>query len=304
MEIQFGKQIVLSEITNENIDIFICVENHEKRSYTLYETLKKSNTINREIIFTYTSMNYGKNIFEDTIQINSHYEVLTIFENEIKKLNKESIKIVIDYSCMTKSWYYSIILYLKNKKTRIENITVYFSYTPTKFEEPKAPKPNIDIAPLPGKYLIPTDKPKALIVCLGYEQNKAEGIIEHLDPKIFYIFYTKPASDKKFEHTIEKNNKSILQNKNNKIVKYKFNDLSNLEKELTKLYFLLKDEYSIIVAPLGPKPFSFVSMLLSIKYSDIDIWRVGSGLDINEYKCEPIDDKSFIICEVYFENYP
>lgn len=67
------------------------------------------------------------------------------------------------------------------------------------------------------------------------------------------------------------------------------NNLLHIERELTKLYYLLKDEYSIIIAPLGSKPFSFISMMLSVKYSDIDIWRVGSGNDINEYDNEPID---------------
>lgn len=302
MEIQYGKQIKINDIKGRTIDLFICVENHEKRSYTLYNTLINNNEIDNQIVFCYKEIEYGVNTFRKKVKANNHTQVINILEEEIQKINKESIIIIIDYSCMTKSWYYSIILYLKNKESRFKKINAYFSYTPSKFEEPKKPKPNKDIAPLPGKYAVPTDKPKALIVCLGYEQNKAEGIIEHLDPKKYYLFYTKPASDKKFVNTIESNNQNILQEKGNHIITYPFDDLINLEKELTRLYFYLKDEYSIIIAPLGPKPFSFISMMLSVKYSDIDIWRVGSGNDINEYDNEPIDDKSFIICEVYFEN--
>ena len=75
-----------------------------------------------------------------------------------------------------------------------------------------------------------------------------------------------------------------------------------MKRELTSVYYLLKDDYNIIIAPLGPKPFTFVSMLLSVKYKDIDIWRVGSGSDINEYDREPLDTKSFIISELLFEN--
>ncbi|MHA7944929.1 hypothetical protein ACJOV8_017780 [Formosa sp. 3Alg 14/1] len=302
MEIQYGKQIKINDFKDKIIDLFLCVENHEKRSYTLYNTLLKTNKIDNQIVFCYKEIDYDENVLIKKIKTNNHTEVINILENEIQKINKDTINIVIDYSCMTKSWYYSIILYLKNKENRCKNIISYFSYTPSKYIEPKKPKPNRSIAPLPGKYVVPTDKPKALIVCLGYEQNKAEGIIEHLDPKKYYLFYTKPASDKKFVNTIENNNQNILREKVNNIITYSFDDLINLEKELTRLYFYLKDEYSIIIAPLGPKPFSFISMMLSVKYSDIDIWRVGSGNDINEYYNEPIDDKSFIICEVYFKN--
>lgn len=302
MEIQYGKQIKINDLKGKTIDLFLCVENHEKRSYTLYNTLIKTNTIDNEIVFCYKDIDYGENIFRKKTKTNNHTELINILETEIQKIIKDTINIVIDYSCMTKPWYYSVILYLKNKENRFKKINSYFCYTPSIFIEPKKPKPNRSIAPLPGKYVVPTDKPKALIVCLGYEQNKAEGIIEHLDPKKYYLFYTKPASDKKFVNTIESNNQNILQEKGNNIITYPFDDLINLEKELTRLYFYLKDEYSIIIAPLGPKPFSFISMMLSVKYSDIDIWRVGSGNDINEYDNEPIDDKSFIICEVCFEN--
>jgi len=63
---------------------------------------------------------------------------------------------------------------------------------------------------------------------------------------------------------------------------------------------MISAKYSIIIAPLGPKPFTFISMLLSVKYKNIDIWRVGSGQNINEYKRQPINSETFIISEVEF----
>lgn len=77
-------------------------------------------------------------------------------------------------------------------------------------------------------------------------------------------------------------------------------DLIRIERELVSLYFLLKKDYSIIIAPLGPKSFAFMAMLLSIKYDEIDIWRVGSGSDINEYQRTPIAPDHFIISYVNF----
>ena len=122
-----------------------------------------------------------------------------------------------------------------------------------------------------------------------------------MDPKICYVFYTDPALDSKFVSTVKANNKNILDHYTN-IITYPFHDLLYLERQLTSLYYLLKEDYSIIIAPLGPKPFTFISMLLSVKFPDIDIWRVGSGSDINEYKREPIDDNTFVINEVVFKS--
>ncbi|MEA5402406.1 hypothetical protein VB776_05745 [Arcicella sp. DC2W] len=304
MEIKSGKQIKIEELKDKNFDLFFLSENHEKRSYSLHEKIVKLNiNINKTFVFCYKDYvadNNKDDIYK--VKIDSHTQILELIDSEIKKIEKKEVRIIVDYSCMTKPWYYSIILYLKNKKSNLNSIDIYFSYTPSKFIEPQNPKPNKDIGPLPGKYVVPTDKPKALIVCLGYEQNKAEGIIEHLDPKISYLFYTKPAIEKEFVNTLEKNNRSILKERKKYVRTYPFNDLLVLERELTYLYHLLRNDYSIIIAPLGPKPFTFIAMLMSIKYDDIDIWRVGSGNDINEYDNEPSPKGNFIICEVLFED--
>jgi len=301
MDIKFGKQIDIKSLSEKEISLFLFAVNHEKRAYTAYDKIDNTNYIKKSIALSYDEFFKIDNRYKLEKQIIKTPKAITkLLDEEFASLEKDDIKIIIDYSCMTKPWYYTMILYLKKKKLEFNTITVYFMYTPSIHEDPKNPKPNSEIAPLPGKYIVPTDKPKALIVCLGYEQSKAEGIIEHLDPKECFLLYSKPALDEKFVHKIEANNSNILSETNN-VIRFPLNNLLILERELTSLYYLLKDDYHIIIAPLGPKPFTFISMLLSIKYMDIDIWRVGSGSDINEYKRCPIDSDTFIISEVLFE---
>lgn len=300
MKIQYGKQVDITEIESEVIDIFLFAANHEKRTLTCYNRIKKNNSILKVISLCY-NLNDCKDLPNkfSIYQIPDHNEIYELLNIELSKIEKRKISILVDYSCMTKSWYYSIILFLSKKNLNFSEMKVYFSYTPSKFSIPLAPKPNSEIAPLPGKYIVPTDKPKALIVCLGYEEKKAEGIIDHLDPKVSYVFYTNPALDKKFVSTLKSNNKNILKEEAKNTIEFPFDDLHFLEKRLTALYKELKDEYSVIIAPIGPKPFTFISMIMSVKYNDIDIWRVGSGSDINVYDQIPIRGK-FIISKVVF----
>ena len=300
MEIKYGKQIDISDIKDEAIDLFILGGNHEKRVLTLFDKVKDRTEIKKTIMFCFKddftppSGNFELQTIKDCNQI---YSILDQnFANHIE----ECFTLLVDYSCMTKSWYYSIILFLSKRTLKQKKIRVIFTYTPSKYSEPLEPKPNSDIAPLPGKFVVPTDKPKALIVCLGYEKNKAEGIIEHLDPKYCHIFYTKPSLDPLFSKKVEENNNTIINERRDQVTTYAFDDLVSLERNLNVLYQILKRDYSIIIAPLGPKPFALVSMVMAAKYPEIDIWRVGSGYDINEYDREALDTDSFVINDVYF----
>ena len=302
MKVKYGKQTNIESIVDQKIDIFLFANNIEKRKLcSLKKILSNNNTIQKTISIYYPNSDIEHIENVENVIIDNHNEVIDLLEKELSKITKEEIVLFIDYSCMTKSWYYSIILYLSNRSLPFKNIKTFFSYTPSIYSEPMSPKHNTDIQPLPGKYRIPDNKPKALIVCLGYEQNKAQGIIDQLDPKLTYIFFTDPALDPRFVETIKSNNKNILERDKN-IITYPFDNLLYLERELTSLYYLLKDEYNIIIAPLGPKPFTFVAMMMSIIYDEIDIWRVGSGFDINKYEREPFEPSKFIVNEIIFEN--
>ncbi|MCB0745921.1 MAG: hypothetical protein KDC90_00525 [Ignavibacteriae bacterium] len=299
MEIKYGKQLKIEELRGIKFSLFLFAINHEKRMLTSYERLSEISTLEKVVGFNYPNGLQLDN--ESSIQqllIENQEDINNFLIGFFEDKKGEGMNIVVDYSCMTKSWYYTIMLFLTRRKLSITGINVFFVYTPSKYSSPFPPKPNTEIAPLPGKYRVPTDKPKALIVCLGYEKNKAEGIIEHLDPKEKYILYSDPALDTEFVAKIVENNFEILSSYSDKVITFPLDNLLQIERELTALYYLLKEDYSIIIAPLGPKPFTLVSMLLSVKYKDIDIWRVGSGYNINEYDREPISKDTFILSKI------
>jgi hypothetical protein len=302
MVIKYGKQIELELIENIDIDLFLFANNFEERKLSAYTGIVKHTKIIKTIALCYIQdeVKAVENI--EYALVENHNSIIEILNKEFLGTVKEEFVVFVDYSCMTKSWYYSIILYLANKELSLRTIKCYFSYTPSKYSEPLKPKPNTEISPLPNKYNVSNNKPKALIVGLGYEENKAQGIIDQLDPAITFLFYTDPAIEERFVSSVKENNASILEYYSDNTIAYPFNDLLFLERELTYLYNRLKEKYNIIIAPLGPKPFTFVSMMMSIVHPEIEIWRVGSGSDINEYPREAFDQKSFIVSEVIFDN--
>lgn len=302
MKIKYGNQVEINEINDEIIDLFLFANNIEERKLIAFNKVRNNNNKILKTVSLYYPNSTIENIdYVNNLIVNDHTQIIDLLEEEITKSTKEIFNLFVDYSCMTKSWYYTMIIFLSNKDLFQKEIKVFFSYTPSVFSMPLEPKPNTDISPLPGKYIIPNNKPKALIVGLGYEENKAQGIIDQLDPAITYLFYTDPALDDQFVEAVKKNNSSILEEFKNNTIKFPSDDLLYLERELSKIYFLLKDKYNIIIAPLGTKPFAFVSMMLSVIFHDIEIWRVGSGEDINPYPRVPFTEDKFIINKVVFE---
>ncbi|MDR4892715.1 MULTISPECIES: hypothetical protein [unclassified Chryseobacterium] len=304
MNLKYGKQIEIESIYENNFDLFLFANNIEKRKLEAYNAIKKNNLLKRTIALNYCDSTESliQNDSIENIRVDDLISIRKIIRDTILNSKNDELNIFVDYSCMTKPWYYTILSYLSEKNIENKTINCYFSYTPSIYSEPLPPKQNTKIEPVEGSYKIPNNKPKALIVCLGYEQNKAQGIIDQLEPKLTYLYYTDPSIDSKFVTSVKENNKDILKEiKDEFVFTYPFNDIKFLEKQLTSLYYHLREDYNIIIAPLGPKPFTFVAMILSIIFPEIEVWRVDSGLDLNRYTRESFDPPKFILNKIVFQ---
>jgi hypothetical protein len=296
MKIKNGAQVEIQDINY--IDLFFIANNFEERKLTAFNSLKN---IKYKIALKYSdSKENDINNFE-IYTINNDITISNIISDKIDLIKEKEITIVIDYSCMTKSWYFEFISFF-NKLDKDKEITVYYLYTPSQYSEPKPTNIIKEYYPI-YKSFLPNSKPKLLIVCLGYEQNKAQGIIDYLDPAKTFIFYTKPAIEDKFVLKVEESNKDIIElyNTNDYLITFPFDNLLYLERRLKLLINQYKNDYNIIIAPLGPKPFTLVSIILSTIFNEIEIWRVSTNLEKEPFESKPIEDK-FIINKVVYEN--
>ncbi len=133
------------------------------------------------------------------------------------------MKILIDYSCMSKTWLAAIIQYFIGHELIIEDTTIFFSYTPSSFDPPKD-------ADLQQRPLILPDffktkgKPIAVIIGLGYEKLIGETVINSVKDFTNYVFYSNPAFDNRFVEEVFKNNKILWKIDQGKVFSYPIND--------------------------------------------------------------------------------
>jgi hypothetical protein len=217
----------------------------------------------------------------DDVPSGSGVRLATAVRDIVKKASG-AVKLVIDYSCMTKMWYAAIIRELFD--TRRENISVevYFVYSPARFASPGPPGVNKVAGAISGfGHLRSPLLPTALLLGLGYEPVRAMGLRDYVDPELTMAFYTDPALDERYQAAVMRSNTGLLTTLPTKFrFRYGVADLDYTNALLRNVALGLIRQYRVIIAPLGPKPFCLLSLILSAECSAIDVWRVSVGEEI------------------------
>lgn len=209
---------------------------------------------------------------------NTCSQIADCVQQLISAVERSTIRIFVDYSSMTRSWYAGIISAIRSISSRVR-IECYFGYSPAIFEPAQPTAPNESVSPIPGfGSLDAMDRPTALIVGLGYEKDRAIGLLEYLDPAVCFALMTDPVIDPGYQRSLMTNNHSFLAaiGRGN-LFTHPLDDLQRTSQLLLSLVWGLKDDYRVILAPLGVKPFSLLCLLLAMKDPDLDVWRVTSG---------------------------
>jgi hypothetical protein len=212
----------------------------------------------------------------------------TYLRNVLRKTNDRPIRLLVDYTSMTRRWYASLLLELLSS-SRTAPVECFFLYVPAIFNEPNEVAPNAAVGPIPGFCSLDVpDKPTALIIGLGYEKERALGLLEYVDPALCFAFYTDPTFDSRYIEVVRSNNSGLLASlPSERVFAHPLSDLQYTGNLLLSLCCGLQEDYRIILAPLGVKPFSLLCLLIASRFQDIDVWRVTPGT-----KAPPQDRKA------------
>jgi hypothetical protein len=125
------------------------------------------------------------------------------------------------------------------------------------------------------------DQPAIAILGLGYEEGKAVGAIEFLEPKQVWAF--RPAGeDRRYDMALEKANSNlwgVVPPRN--IIPYAVDDPFECFGALESLVYGNLFSSRITLVPFGPKIFNLLSLLAAcVHWPKIGVWRVSS--DQNE----------------------
>jgi len=151
-------------------------------------------------------------------------------------------------------------------------------YCPAKFSEPDWQFPQIErIGPVTPTFSLADNdpaKPLCVVLGIGLETGLSMGIISHLEPRLSYCFWG-TGVDGRFDAAVKRANFDFeFMGFNTKTLRYHIPDPVGAYSILESVVYGLLRDYRVIVVPMGPKIFTFLSVLVGMTYlGDVSIWR-------------------------------
>jgi hypothetical protein len=283
-------ELTRDSLQNSTLDLFIVACGYEERAVHVAQMLGTGPTRRVSLAFTEhqdhpvrrKNESILNNLGFDRIECSGE-DVVTAtswLSSALPSAENQTIRIGIDISSMTRAWCGGLVRSI-SALPREHPIDVSFFYSPATFSPPvqRSVPPRV-LGPIPGvtSGLQLPDRPISLVVGLGYEDDKALGLVEYLEPRSTWLFYTDPAADPQYVDHVKEANEVLLDKVGeDNVIRYKHTDMLFLVTALDSLLGGLVDHSRVVIAPLGPKPFGLIAFLLALKYEAVDVWRVSSG---------------------------
>lgn len=190
---------------------------------------------------------------------------------------KPNPAILLDISCFTRIRLAQIVEALADRGAYVLDVF----YALAEFSAPSTSEP-------PNEHLCPVtpyfsgwtgdaDRAVGLVCGLGYEQLKALGIMEYIDPFETWLFFP-DSSIRSYDDAVEDANTLLLREvAPSNIVHYPVLQGAVLMRQLLALVGAVRQEFRCILMPLGPKIFAFAGLLVGSVFRDVSVWRASSG---------------------------
>jgi len=198
----------------------------------------------------------------------------------------DHLNILIDYSCMPKKWYAAILDNITRNNFRSKNINIFLSYTPKIFEKKRPTLSARYFGPMvEEKDKLRHKKPITLIAALDTNGHLLQEAVNLIKPANLLAFVPNCRYDPDYTAAVLLSNRALLAKADGKnIHSYDVSHPDALNALLTSCCLDLRLESEILILPQGPKIFSMMALLLSLRYTDIKLWELTfkNGKSVSE----------------------
>lgn len=274
----------IGELSQSNYDIALFSCGYEERCIDVATRLNKEN-IDNVIVLAFDqhkedpvridSLNYfseswrGFKLLE--ISQREISEIQKVLSDTINKVNRKEIKILIDYTSMSRAWYAAILNYLVNFCEL--RVTVDLTYATAVYKDLDL---NVELGELriiPGcEGISLTKRHNAAIFMLGFDRYGPQRLYNLLNPNKCFGIMAAPAATYDYEYTCLEKNKDFISHYlggEDKLIKLPINSIATCYDNMSQMLSPLRSEYNVSIIPFGPKPHILAAILCSFNYPNV-----------------------------------
>lgn len=202
------------------------------------------------------------------------------FVDGLNDTQKDQLQILVDVSSLNRRRLATLIDIFRTRCSS-RPVRVDFAYSLAQFSTPPSSTSlNRHVGPVSPEFAgwwIQPERPCIAIVGLGYEEEKALGSIEHVQPSDVWVFMPR-SPIVEYTGALKEANASLLEMMDrSRILEYDVDCPYDLFVKLESLVAGLSARSNCILLPFGPKIFALASLLVASIYSDVAVWRVSGA---------------------------
>lgn len=197
------------------------------------------------------------------------------FNALFSKYDQENLTVIVDISVMTKVWYHALLKYFYHSR-KFKQVNLKVIYNPASYSTPKKVK-RVTLSSfelVERKRQTPNDnKPTALVMGLGVEQQLAQLVHEQVNPERTFLLYADPSAQQEYVENLFVSNHNLINNISIRdLSPYNVKDTQEIYDRLVEIILPLRQHFRVVIVPQGPKIFSLMAMVFRISYPDIQLF--------------------------------
>lgn len=212
----------------------------------------------------YFKETFGTEVTTPPSNDNEHF-LFKILDN-IASVNKESpLRLLVDYSVMTRAWYGAILTWARFSTHRYP-IEIDFVYSHGKYLSEFDPLSISEIVSLPGFEGVSGGYRKtAAIFGLGYDKYATLAVYDRLEPdSVYCCVATQSESDQSVTKALRDNSEILEASK--ETFSLPLGNISTAFRLLCEqINRIERQKNHIVIVPMGPKPHILVSLLVALR---------------------------------------
>lgn len=217
--------------------------------------------------------------------------MVSVIDRVSEKADGDVINVALDVSSMSR-FRIAAVLDACRKSKCDSVVEVDILYSLAAFTSPPTQSvPNAHVGPvlpsLAGWSIEPELAPN-VILGLGYEQDRALGAVEHLQPGAVWAFVPRSSVEEYAPHVRTANAILFESLPKERLIPYDVERPFDCFSTLESLVYGIMDEAFPVLLPLGPKIFGALCILVGFIHSPgVAVWRVSPGVAESPVNREP-----------------